>query len=129
MAFDVEERFVAAAEGKLGCRLPESYRAALMANNGGEVETDDDVWQLHPVLDSSDRKRIARTCNDIIRETEAMQEWQGWPEGALAIAANGGGDALVMLRSGGTCGPEVFHWDHETGEMVELAGDFGELMA
>jgi SMI1 / KNR4 family (SUKH-1) len=65
MPFNLAERFVSAAEEKLGAALPHSYRQALMASNGGEVAAYDDVWNLYPILDSSDRKRLSRSCNDI----------------------------------------------------------------
>ena len=60
MPFNLAEQFINAVEEKLGARLPHSYRQAMMASNGGEVDAYDDVWNLHPILDNSDRKsRIA----------------------------------------------------------------------
>lgn len=41
----------------------------------------------HPILDSSDRKRLKRSCNDIVHETAFMRDWPDWPENALAIGA------------------------------------------
>jgi SMI1 / KNR4 family (SUKH-1) len=89
MPFNLAERFVCAAEEKLGAALPHSYRQAMMASNGGEVAAYDDVWNLYPILDSSDRKRLSRSCNDIYHETCWMRDWPGWPENAVAIADNG----------------------------------------
>ena len=54
MPFDLSERFISAAEEKLGAPLPHSYRQAMMASNGGEVTAYDDVWNLYPILDTSD---------------------------------------------------------------------------
>ena len=45
-----------------------------MGSNGGEVAAYNDVWSLHPILDNSDRKRLSRSCNDILRETRAMRD-------------------------------------------------------
>lgn len=58
MPFDLAERFISAAEEKLGARLPHSYRLAMMASNGGQVAACDDVWELHPILDSSISARL-----------------------------------------------------------------------
>jgi hypothetical protein len=68
----------------------------MMTSNGGRVLAYDDVWDLHPILDTSDRKR--RSCNDILHETEFMRDWPGWPENALAIASNGSADRLVLFK-------------------------------
>src|SRR5262245_56147688 len=57
MPFDLAERFINVAEDELGAPLPYVYRQAMMASNGGEVCAYNDVWNLHPILDTSDRKR------------------------------------------------------------------------
>ena len=58
------------AEESLAIMLPAAVRARLLQENGGEIEADGDVWELFPVEDSTDRKRISRTANHIVRETE-----------------------------------------------------------
>jgi hypothetical protein len=100
MPFNLAERFIGTAEEKLGAPLPHSYRQAMMASNGGDVAVYNDIWNLHPILDSSDRKRLSRSCNDILQETRLMRDWPGWPENAVAIAGNGSGDKLLFLREG-----------------------------
>jgi hypothetical protein len=132
MPFPTDEKYVEATEEKLGVRFPESFRKKMIAENGGEVETPPDAWILYPFYDTSDRKRIARTCNDIVRETESARGWTGFPPDAVAIGSNGGGDQLIMLRS--FSNPEVldqrvFWWDHETGDVHPVANDFSELSA
>lgn len=129
MPFDLLEKYILMAEEKIGASLPSSYRNKMMSANGGTVSASSDHWTLHPILDSSDRKRIARTCNDILRETASMKDWVGWPENAIAIAANGGGDALVFLVTGGKIESAVHRWDHETGNIKKVAGDFQKLRA
>jgi hypothetical protein len=59
--------------GRIGAPLPHSYRQAMMASNGGEIAAYDDVWNLHPILDKSDRKRLSRSSKYILRETRMMR--------------------------------------------------------
>lgn len=94
MPFNLAERFISAAEE--WAPLPHSYRQAMMASNGGEVAAYDDVWNLHPILDNSDRERLSRSCNDTLRETRMMGDWPGWPENAVATADNGTGMASIV---------------------------------
>ena len=125
--FDLDERFVIAAEQKLGASLPYSYRQAMMASNGGEVVAYDDVWNLYPILDTSDRKRLKRSCNDILHETKCMCGWPGWPENALAIASNGTSDRLALLKVNRRYEPTIYAWLHDTGELMAVAEVFSDL--
>jgi len=127
MPFDLGVPCIVEAERQLGASLPVSYKAAMSRSNGGEIEARDDVWQLHPIADTSDRKRLARTANHIIRETASAGAWPRFPAQALAIGANGSGDRLVFLRSAHAFGPAVHLGWHETGLTELLAEDFGEL--
>jgi hypothetical protein len=98
-------------------------------DNGGEVAMGTDVWWLYPIFDDSDRKRLTRTCNDILRETESAREWPDFPPLALAIGHNGGGDKLVFLPDPETdrYRDPVYVWDHETGEINPVADAFEDL--
>lgn len=127
MPFNLDERFVSAAEQKLGASLPYSYRQAMMTNNGGEVRAYDDVWNLHPIQDTSDRKRVKRSCNDILHETAFMRDWPGWPENALAIGSNGGGDRLVLLKVNRRYEPTIYVWLHDSRELMAVADSFADL--
>ena len=127
MPFDLNESFVVAAEEKLGAKLPYSYRQAMKKSNGGAVHADGDVWHLYPILDSSDRKRLKRSCNDILYETKFMQGWPGWPENALAIGSNGTSDRLVLLKNGRLHDPAVYIWLHDTGDLVKVAEVLSDL--
>jgi hypothetical protein len=127
MPFDLAESFIAAAEEALGARFPASYRKAMARANGGEVEALRDSWQLHPIADTSDRKRLARTANNVVRETLSMLEWPLFPENAVAIATNGTGDQLVLLREGEALTEAIYYWSHETGVIKPVAGSFAEL--
>ena len=115
MAFAGSEELVAAAEAKLGRRLPEVHRARLIRENGGEIRALRDHWTLYPVWDSSNRKTMGRTANHILRENEALRrDWPDMlPEGFIAIADNGTGDLLVLSPGDN----DVRFWDHETSEL------------
>ena len=129
MPFPVDEKYILQTEQKLGTRFPASFREKMMQDNGGEVETPPDSWELYPFLDVSDKKRLKRTCNDIVRKTVGAKEWDNFPQGAVAIGANGGGDQLVFLASDDSAVLQdaVFWWDHETGAVYKVADDFAEL--
>jgi len=127
MPFDLDERFIAAAEEKLGASLPHSYRQAMRESNGGAVVAGGGVWHLYPILDTSDRKRLKRSCNDILYETKFMRDWPGWPENALAIASNGTGDQLILLKNERQYESGVYLCLHETGELVTVAEVFSDL--
>lgn len=99
----------------------------MIAENGGAVICDNDAWQLHPIRDKSEKKRLQRTANDVVRETKAMKDWEGWPTSAICIAGNGTGDALVVLINANTCEPAIPRWNHETGQTTKLHGDFSEM--
>lgn len=127
MAFNLSEIYVEAADRELGANLPLTYRLAMLIKNGGEIETDEDVWQLYPIADTSDKKRLFRTVNHIIRETKSCKEWSNFPDNALAIGDNGCGDKLIFLRNDANIESIIYIWHHESGEIVVLANDFHEL--
>ena len=129
MPFPIDIQLVRQAEAKLGRALPQNYVVRMCRANGGEVCVGRDYFTLYPILDTTDRKRLARTCNDVIRETARACEWSSFPTGALAVGDNGCGDKLVFLARQDA--PQVFDavywWDHETGELHKAAIDFNEL--
>ena len=129
MPFPVDKKYILEAEEKLGVRFPESFRVKMQSENGGQLETVPDAWRLYPFFDKSDKKRLKRTNNDIVRETHSSRNWRSFPQDAVAIGTNGGGDKLVFLYSSksGMLGPAVYWWDHETGAVHKVAEDFSEL--
>ena len=127
MSFPIDQQFVAETEKNLGATFPASYSASMREHNGGSVRTGSEEWRLYAIFDTSDKKRLKRTCNDVIRETKSAANRTGFPEDAVAIGANGCGDQLIFLREDDRLGPEVFWWDHETGTVHKVADDFGEL--
>ncbi|MGF1688871.1 SMI1/KNR4 family protein [Photobacterium japonica] len=127
MAFNLDEEYVLQAEVALEATLPRSYRASMQKSNGGAVEVADDVWEQYPIFDSSDRKRISRTCNHIIAETKSCEGFGNFPNNALAIAGNGSGDQLVLIKQSNYYTGSVYIWSSETGELDKVANDFNEL--
>jgi hypothetical protein len=131
MPFPIDIRWIHQTQSKLGVKFPAAFVTAMVARNGGSVRSTLDSWELFPFFDGSDKKRIQRTCNSIDRETaNARKNWYGFPEHAVVIGNNGGGDLLVLLPTADR--PEilqhsVYWWDHETGEVHHLADDFGDL--
>ena len=129
MPFDLDERYVQATEQALGVSLPTSYRLAMMKSNGGTVATESDDWDLYPIADASDRKRLARTVDGVVPETKRARAWRGFPSAAVPLGSNGEGDQLVFLADGQGLGPDVFIWRHETCELVRVAADFADVVA
>lgn len=130
MPFPIAADEIAKTEKKLGVFFPLGFKARMARDNGGEIEAADDYWQLIPFLDASDRKRIARTCNDIGRETASIRSWRGFPADAYVIAQNGSGDYLILRQSESdsqSLGEEIYFWDHETGEATLVADSIQEL--
>lgn len=130
MAFPTSEEMIAKTEATLGLRLPESLRRYLLATNGGEIEADYDDWIVFPVADNSDRKRLSRSANHIVRETGHARGWAGFPADAIAIASNGAGDYLVLQPDAvrpNAAAAAVYRWDHESKQLIWLAADWSEL--
>lgn len=127
MPFNLSEEQLVLTEKELGCTLPNEYREAMKLDNGGEVQTEEDDWELYPIKDTSDRKRISRTCNHIIKETESCKGFGSFPENALSIAGNGLGDQMVFIKKSGEYQSTLYLWLHETGELQVLAASFSEI--
>ena len=129
MPFPADDKAVRRAEEKLGRRLPDAFVARLKRQNGGEAyDSSGYVWWLHPVYDDSDRRRLKRSFNDIIRETVTARQWPGFPVEAIAVGADDAGNFLVLLPAReGAFGDTVYVFDHETREVKPIAETFDEL--
>ena len=125
--FDLSEEQLARTESELGAKLPHEYREAMKVDNGGEASTEEDDWEFYPIRDTLDRKRVSRTCNHIINETGSCRGFGNFPDNAIAIAGNGLGDQMVLLKNDGSFGDTVYLWLHETGELQILASSFNEI--
>ncbi len=69
MPFPVDEKYIIAAEQELGAKFPESFRQKMILENGGSIVVDGQVFELYPFYDTSNKKRVKRTCNSIVHET------------------------------------------------------------
>jgi len=127
MAFDLDEKYIKKAEEILGTLLPNAYKNEMMQNNGGTICIDDEVWELFPIADTSDKKRISRTCNHIIHETNQAKRWSDFPKNALAIASDSCGNLLIFKQENGKYLDEIYLWNHETGELSMVANSFEGL--
>lgn len=130
MPFPVSEAELSKTEQKMGVRFPEAFRRAMMIENGGAVRTREDDWDLYPFFDTSDRKRLSRTANDIVRETVSARDWPSFPADGVAIASNGCGDLLLFRkaeRNPAQLQDTVYAFWHETGEITVVAESFNTL--
>jgi hypothetical protein len=130
MPFPVESKLIVATEEKLGVKFPASFHQGMCEMNGGEVDTGTDMWRLFPIFDTSDKKRLKRTANDIVRETASAKEWSGFPTVAIAIGSNGSGNLLLMLPDEDDetkLKDVVFSWNHETGD-IRVASPTVEIL-
>lgn len=131
MPFPLDEKYITETENELGVIFPDKFKSKMMQENGGELMTEDDDWNLYPFFDKSDKKRISRTCNHIGLETKQAKNWGNFPSNGIAIASNGSGDHLVLLptkENNGKLSDEIFTWYHETGKTEKVANMIDELM-
>jgi len=128
VAFPIEEKYIEIAENELGVKFPESFRRKMIKLNGGGVDVGGDHFEIHPFYDTSDKKRIKRTCNSIVKETNTARNHYRLPGNLIVIGNSGGGDVLVYkVEDNGTVSNTVYWFDHETEELVLAASDFGDL--
>jgi hypothetical protein len=131
MPFPIDLNFINETENELGVVFPEKFKAKMVIENGGELITEDDEWQLFPFLDKSDNKRMSRTCNHIILETKQAKEWDDFPYNAIAIASNGCGDYLILIPTESNpnkLNEEIYLWFHETSELTKIANSIDEII-
>lgn len=130
MAFPVDEKFIEQAELELGVRFPASFRNKMMQMNGGSIEILGDVYDLHPFYDTSDKKRLKRSCNCIVRETQTARQHYGLPVDLILIARSGGGDSLCFqILESGELDQHVYLQRHDADELLQVAAEFSAMPA
>lgn len=130
MPFPVDIKYIIETEQELGLVFPDNFKSKMTKENGGELMTEDDDWQLFPFFDKSDNKRMSRTCNHIVLETKQARTWDNFPDNGIAIASNGCGDFLLLLPTklnDKKLSDEIYIWFHETGEIEKVADSIEEL--
>jgi len=96
--------------------------------NGGN--TTDDRWILHPIADASDRTRLKRTANHVIRETEAARQHPGFPKNAIVIGENMENTLLLLIPHNNDANrfdSAVYSWHPFHRELTKVADDFADL--
>ncbi|WDF60072.1 SMI1/KNR4 family protein [Flavobacterium sp. KACC 22758] len=131
MAFPIDIKYIIETEEELDIKFPPLFKEKMIEENGGEAVTEDDDWNLYPFFDKSDKKRISRTCNHIVLETNEARKWSNFPLSGIAIASNGCGDQLILLpfdNNSQKLSEKIYFWSHETGEIKEVAENIQELI-
>jgi len=93
----------------------------MKTKNGGTVELGNEDWELHPIQDTTDQKRISRTASHVLIENQSYAEWNNKAENTLSIAENGCGDRLLLRKEENGFLPAVYAWYHETGNVNRIA--------
>lgn len=131
MPFPIDQKYIHETETELGFIFPDKFKKRMIKENGGEILTEEDEWQIFPIFDKTDKKRISRTANHIVLETMQAREWDEFPRSGIAIGTNGFGDYLVLLpdeNQPDKLGETIFVWFHETGELTQISNSIDELI-
>ncbi|PXX42089.1 SMI1/KNR4 family protein [Undibacterium pigrum] len=128
MAFTLDEKFIELAEAELGIRFPDSFRNRMMQRNGGSIEIFEDVFDLHPFYDTTDKRRLKSSCNSIVHETQTARQHYGLPDDLILIARNGGGDSLCFqILKNGELDQHVYLHRHDVDELQPVAAEFSAM--
>ncbi|MCH2032285.1 MAG: SMI1/KNR4 family protein [Tenacibaculum sp.] len=128
MPFDLDEKYIIETELDLNVKFPTHFKNRMMDQNGGEIESEDFFFQIHPFFDKSNKKRISRTCNHIGLETKNARQWSDFPKNGIVIGDGGSGDLLFLQHNGdGLLTDEIYLWDHgEIEKIAETINEFNE---
>lgn len=124
---NIEATYIQECEEELGAKFPESYRRAMLEQNGGLIELDSLEWTLVPIFDPTEPRELSAFDSHVISETKLGSKWNGFPNNAVVIACNMFGDYLILLRWGQKFSNRVYLWDHDVGELWCVANDMSEL--
>lgn len=128
MPFPIEEKYILETESELNVVFPIEFKNRMIQLNGGELVIKKQEFELYPFFDKSDRKRISRTCNNIVLETENAREWNGFPKHATAIGSDGLGNQIILMHNGdGILSNEIYLWNHESRTVKKIAESIHKL--
>lgn len=126
----VEIRYIEELEKEIGLKFPDIYKARMVEQNGGVIETKEYDWHLFPFFDKSDPVKIMSTCDHIGIETRNAKVWDEFPEDAVAIGKNEYGDLIILSPDQdqqGMLSEIVYLWVRETGEVIEFAKNIHQV--
>lgn len=126
MPFPIDEKYIIETESDLNVKFPIEFKSRMIEYNGGELSTGE--FELYPFFDTSDQKRISRTCNHIGLETRNAREWDRFPEHGIAIGSDGSGNLIILIHNGnGILTDNVYFWNHENGQFKKIAKSINKL--
>jgi hypothetical protein len=128
----VDDTAIASFEKLVGVRLPQEYRDFLVKFNGGEPENA--VFRFGngraSYGDSAVRYFFSITNNStfsLAHKYEIYADAGRIPKGMLPIAADAGGNLVLLALAGSQCG-KVFFWDHEVEGLVDNPSSIDNLV-
>jgi hypothetical protein len=130
MPFQLHKKYIEETEIQLEIKFPTTFKQKMLTKNGGAIIFEDEVWRLYPFFDKTNNKTAGRTCNHIGLETKNARKWIGFPQQAIAIGENGGGDKVIMLpdtKDTSMLSDGIHIWLHETGEIQKMADKIIDL--
>ncbi|WP_046757356.1 SMI1/KNR4 family protein [Kordia jejudonensis] len=128
MPFPVEEKYILNTASELNVTFPVEFIKRMMQMNGGELILKNYEIELYPFFDTSNRKRISRTCNHIALETKNAREWTGFPANAIAIGTDGFGNQVVLIHEGnGNLTDTIYLWNHQTKTTKKIAESINDV--
>jgi hypothetical protein len=65
MSFPITRDEITKNEAGLNVIFPNDYKDILCSSNCGSFQTDEDDWQLFPLKDTTDDKRLSRTSINV----------------------------------------------------------------
>lgn len=126
MALPISQEMIARTEQVMGVIFPSVYKMHMSRQNGGYATLDGDQWRIHPIRDTTDRRSIRRSSEDVQRETKtAIEDGLGFPPDGIAIACNDAGDILFLKREGPRASERLWVFRLRGGEV----GLFAESVA
>ena len=119
------------AETALGIRLPESFRKYLLSDGPVEVEIMGLSWDLNPILTANCIEASRAGGSSIVAETMNAREWQGFPNGAVAVGSDGCGNHLVFLPTDRplVLADALYIWWHEGAELELVSTDVSDVLS
>ena len=116
-----DEACIREAERQLGLRFSEELAAVYRVSNGLELPGG---WELYPVFDPASPRK---TANHLVYEN-TRGRWETMAAELVAVAGNGTGNQLVLVRTEDRLGSEIFVWDHERRRVKRWTKDLAAVL-